>query len=92
MNSRVTEYTVEEMQHLMKNMSKMYDVARVVDPIECRILSFQDDGTVSLNNTCYGIWNAGQKCVNCSSSAACRTGCHQEKSERFNDDVFQIQS
>ena len=70
----------------------MYDLARVVDPIECRILRFQNDGTVTMNETCYGIWNAGQKCTNCSSAAACRTGCHQEKAEKFQDKVFHIQS
>ena len=50
-----TEYTVEEMRSLLNNMSGMYDLARVVDPIECRILSFQNDGTVKMNETCYGI-------------------------------------
>ena len=88
----MTEYTTKEMRSLLKNMSGMYDLVRVVDPIECRILSFQEDGTVSMNETCYGIWNAGQKCVNCSSALACRTGCHQEKAEHFQDRVFHIQS
>ena len=87
-----TEYTVEEMKSLLKNMSGMYDLARVVDPIECRILNFQNDGTVTMNETCYGIWNAGQKCINCSSAIACRTGCHQEKAEHFHNKVFHIQS
>ena len=86
------EYTVEEMRTLLKNMSGMYDMARVVDPIECRILNFQSDGTVTMSETCYGIWNAGKKCINCSSAVACRTGCHQEKAEHFDDKVFHIQS
>ncbi len=89
---RNAEYTVDEMRSLLKNMSGMYDLARVVDPIECRILSFQNDGTVTMNETCYGIWNAGQKCVNCSSAAACRTGCHHSKAERFDNKIFNIQS
>jgi len=87
-----TEYTVGEMRSLLKNMSGMYDLARVVDPIECRILDFNSDGTVSMNETCYGIWNAGQRCINCSSAVACRTGCHQEKAEYFHNKVFHIQS
>ena len=73
-------------------MSGMYDLARVVDPIECRIVKIHDDGKISMNELCYGIWGAEQKCVNCSSAAACRTGCHQEKEERFHDQVFHIQS
>ena len=86
------EYTVAEMKTLLEHMSGMYDLARIVDPIECRILKLQDDGKFSMNESCYGIWNAGQKCINCSSAAACRTGCHQEKDEFFQDQVFHIQS
>jgi hypothetical protein len=59
-------------------MSGMYDLARVVDPIECRILRFQDDGTVAMNESRYGIWSAGRK-INCSSAMACRTGCHLKR-------------
>lgn len=86
------EYTVSEMKTLLEHMSGMYDLARIVDPIECRILQLQDDGKFSMNESCYGIWNAGQKCINCSSAAACSTGCHQEKDEFFQDQVFHIQS
>lgn len=86
------EYSVDEMKELLEQMSGSYDLARVVDPIECRILKFDSDGRVSMNESCYGIWNAGQKCINCSSAAACRTGVHQEKEERFHDQVFHIQS
>ena len=90
MNAKV--YTVEEIRSLLKNMSGMYDLTRVVDPIECRILRFQDDGTVAMNESCYGIWSAGRKCINCSSAMACRTGCRQEKAEHFQDKTFHIQS
>ena len=89
---RATEYTVKEIQSLLDNMSGMYDLARVVDPIECRILEFHHDGTVNMNKSCYGIWNAGKKCNNCSSAMACQTGCRQEKDEFFQDKVFHIQS
>ncbi len=85
-------YTVEEMRSLLDELSGKYDLARVVDPIECRILDFQSDGTVTMSRTCYGIWNAGQKCVHCSSAVACRTGSHQEKAEHFDEKRFQIQS
>lgn len=87
-----TEYTTEEMMTLLKNMSGMYDLARVVEPIECRILGFHDDGTFNMNQSCYGIWASGNKCVNCSSADAYRTGCHQEKTERFQNKIFRIHS
>lgn len=89
---RAAEYTAKEMKTLLDHVSGMYDLVRVVDPIECRILEFGQDGQVSRKDRCYGIWNANQKCVNCSSALACRTGCHQEKEESFEDRLFHIQS
>ena len=89
---RAAEYTGTEMKNLLDSVSGMYDMARVVDPIECRILEFAEDGTISRKERCYGIWKADQKCVNCTSALACRTGCHQEKAEAFNDKVYHVQS
>ena len=91
-SAKSMEYTVAEMKAFLNEASGKYDLARVVDPIECRILDFHDDGRVSMTESCYGIWNAEQKCINCSSAIACRTGCHQEKAEHFQDNVFFIQS
>lgn len=87
-----SEYTVQEMGELLEDMSGMYDLARVVDPIECRILDCGKDGKLSMNDRCYSIWNSDQKCMNCTSAAACHTGCHQEKHEHFNENVYHIQS
>ncbi len=89
---KATEYTVEEMRGFLTEMSDKYSLARVVDPIECRIIELQSDGGINMNESCYGIWNAEQKCINCSSAAACRTGCRQEKTERFQDSFYFIQS
>ena len=80
------------MKALLDEVSGKYDLVRVVDPIECRILEFGSDGQISRKERCYGIWNADQKCVNCSSALACRTGCHHEKMEFFNDQLYHIQS
>ena len=58
---RTKEYTVAEMKNLLENMAGMYDLVRVVDPIECRILQFHDGGRISMNERCYRIWGAEQK-------------------------------
>ena len=38
------EYSVEEIRTFLQEMSGRYDLARVVDPVECRILEFAEDG------------------------------------------------
>lgn len=90
--TRAAEYSVKTMKAYLNEMSRKYDLARLVDPIECRILELHDDGRISMNEACYGIWNAEQKCINCSSAIACRTGCHQEKAEHFQDHDYFVQS
>ena len=86
------EYTVEELKEFLKEMSEKYALARVVDPIECRVIELKDDGRININESCYGIWDSEHKCINCSSSLACRTGCHQEKAEHFKDNYYFVQS
>lgn len=88
----LSEHSVREMRALLAELSGQYDLARVVDPIECRILDLREDGKLGAGERCYGIWNAEQRCINCTSAVACRTGCHQKKIEHFQDQVYSIQS
>jgi len=87
-----TEYTVEELKAVLTQMSEKYTLARVVDPIECRIIDLKDNGRINMNESCYGLWDSEQKCINCSSALACRTGCYQVKAEHFKDKYYFVQS
>ena len=89
---KIGEYKISEMRDFLKKMSGMYDLARVVDPIECRIIEFDDDGKISMGKSCYGIWDAEEKCLSCTSAVACKTGCHQEKTEYFKNHIYRIHS
>ena len=89
---KTAEYTIEEMQTMLGQLSGMYDLARVVDPRECRILGFGGENGIMMQERCYGVWDSGQRCVNCSSAAACSSNCHREKQEFFDDKLFNIQS
>ena len=86
------EYTVRQMEDYLRSMSGSYDLARMVDPIECRVLEIQDDGSVRRSKKCYGVWNSGQRCTSCTSSLACRTGRRQHKMERIDDATYRIES
>ena len=86
------EFTVSEMKKYMDSLQGKYDLIRVVDPEECRIVELNEDGRISRDESCYNIWSAGQRCLNCSSALACRTGCHQTKAEEFHDQLYYIQS
>ncbi len=90
--TRPFEYTVPELKEFLKEMSHSHAMARVVDPIERRVIELNDDGRISMNESSYGIWNSKQKCLNCSSARACRTGCHQKKAEHFRDHYYFVES
>ena len=89
---RTREFSFEGMRAFLEEMTGQYDVARVVDPIECKILDLKADGTVGLTDTCYGIWKADHRCKNCSSASACRMGCHHMKAERLEGQDYYVQS
>ncbi|MEE3422403.1 MAG: EAL domain-containing protein [Succinimonas sp.] len=89
---RSSEYTVQELRAYLKAKSQKHALARVVDPIECRIIELGEDGSVNMTESCYGIWNSKQKCLNCSSALACRTGCPQHKAEHFKDRDYFVES
>jgi len=61
------EYTVSEMRDLLDKMSGMYNIARVVNPMEARVLEIGDDGRVGMSDKCYKVWGADQRCTNFSS-------------------------
>jgi diguanylate cyclase (GGDEF)-like protein len=90
--TKPTAFTVQEMESYLKRMSGAYDLARMVDPIECRVLEIQSDGSVRRSKSCYGVWNSGHRCIDCSSALACRTGRQQHKAERIDDTVYHIES
>ena len=87
-----TEYSTLEMKTMLEHISGMYDLTRVVDPTECRVLEIDEDGHVNRDERCYSVWSSRQRCTNCSSAGACRTGCSQQKAEHFNDHIFDIKS
>lgn len=86
------EYEIKEMKALIESLSGMYDLVRVVDPAERRVLKLGDDGSISMKQSCYCIWDSDQKCANCSSALSCKTGCNHEKAEYFRDSIYNIQS
>lgn len=86
------EYTVREMERYLRQMSGTYDLARMVDPIECRVLEIQADGSVRRSKRCYGVWDSGHRCIDCSSALACKTGRRQKKAERVEGNVYNIES
>ncbi|MDO5135770.1 MAG: GGDEF domain-containing protein [Eubacteriales bacterium] len=78
------EITGEELRRLMKDLKKIFDVVRVVNPYSVQVL---DD---SLKNgapedICYKVWNKNMRCSNCISLKA-RTKFERKTKYEFRED------
>jgi len=88
----VEEYTHQELKHMLDYMKRMYDIVRLVDPVECREVEVDTVGSLHYKNECYAVWNAASRCSNCSSYRACMSNSKQSKTEDFEGNHFTIQS
>ena len=91
-SSQIREYTLSEISQELAFLGQSYDLVRLVDPEECRVLSVAQDGTVTYENECHHVWNSKQRCANCSSYRACMTHITQYKTEIFQQKRFEITS
>jgi two-component system cell cycle response regulator len=58
---------IKEKLSIFKNL---YDSIRIVDPINKKVINFQEDTTKVLEANCYGLWNKEEYCRNCVSMRA----------------------
>lgn len=85
------EYSMADMKHFMGMMEGMYDIVRLIDPVECKELEF-DENHVIHSHPCYDVWSTDHRCKDCSSYRACMSGSRLEKTELFRGTVFHVQS
>ena len=55
---RVEEYTYQELKHMMDYMKRMYDTVRLVDPVECRVITVDTSGELHYEKECFAAWNS----------------------------------
>ncbi|MBR6090481.1 MAG: EAL domain-containing protein [Anaerolineaceae bacterium] len=82
-NNRFKTYSVFEINEILDVLKEQYDIVRLVDVEECRIVEVQDDGSISYGNSCFSIWSRKNRCANCSSLRACLTRSNTEKIEHL---------
>lgn len=91
----MNEYTCEELQKEVKLLQHTFEIVRIVDPVICRILTFQEiNGRLCLvpDGICYDVWNIPYQCINCTSARALKENATQSKCEVTDNCLFQITS
>lgn len=84
---RGEEITREELQNCIRDLRRIFDHVRVVDPYSVEVLSdeLQQEGE---GNVCYKIWQKHHRCSNCISMKAYAEFVRKTKYEFRQEDAF----
>lgn len=80
---KLKEYSVFEINDIVASLRQKYDIVRLVDVEECRIIEVKPDGDLAYHESCFCIWNRKNRCANCSSLRACMTHAATDKTEHL---------
>lgn len=62
--------TLDSLQDNLQFFYKMYDMVRLVDPVQKRVMEFRNHGIGKTCKSCYAYWGNGHICDNCISVRA----------------------
>lgn len=85
-------YSVHQINGVMNDLRASYDVVRLVNVSECRVVDVQPDGNIKYLQECFSIWGRGGRCKNCTSFRACSMHRAVDKQEFLGDDREDIHS
>lgn len=94
-NGRInlTGYSAERVKEMIRFMNQIFDLVRLVDPVETAVITIEDDNTVTrVPYSCFSIWGKNVRCENCSSLCALNGHCSLNKFELLKNDVFYVVS
>ena len=93
--SEIKSYTTAQITEEMNMLACSFDVVRLVNPYECRIVRTLDNTPADNNDecdNCFDVWSVPYQCANCTSARAMLTKHTQSKLEATDDDIFQVTS
>lgn len=74
----------------IKFIEKTYEVMRIIDPINKKVLSYKENKIVETDQTCHYFWSREESCNNCVSTKAYRENDTFIKLEYFKDKVYMV--
>lgn len=84
---------LDSLEIFIQIIGKMYDLVRIVDPSQKKIVLFSGKEAIKLNSAdtkCYSLWHEGKACENCVSARALRENRAIVKIEYDQERVFMI--
>lgn len=87
MNRQIHERDVEAE---LEALRKKYDLVRLVNPEECHTFQVGKDRSYHYGPNCYSVWRSTNRCRNCTSLRALKTGMELRKTEIKDGDLYYI--
>lgn len=88
----MARFTIKEARQLEKSLAPIYDLVRFVDVKDCKVLHFEENGTVWREGRCFTTWGREHRCRHCTSFCADKRSQKFEKDEISGDRVFHVLS
>lgn len=85
-----TEFTKNEAEEFISRQMEENDLVRLVDPVSRKVIDENDAG--GLLESCHSLWGRCDRCENCTSMRALKTGNKYYKIELLNGHTFWVQS
>ncbi len=88
----IPSFKIQEIKQFMKAVDELYDVVRIVDPSECKVIynAADPDKNDAEAEYCHALWGRGKRCMDCASYRAAQSGMIQEKSEISGDLAYKV--
>lgn len=87
----MTNMTKKEIYQFMNELSKVFDIVRLVDVSETAQFYLDESGEpIEAPYRCYAVWNKNQRCENCISAKAFAKKTKMSKFEFVNDETYHV--
>ena len=88
----MARFSIAEARQLEKSLAPIYDLVRFVDAKACKVLHFEEDGSVRREGRCFTTWGRAHRCRCCTSFCADKSQHKMEKDDVANDKIFHVLS
>ncbi|MDD6381922.1 MAG: EAL domain-containing protein [Selenomonadaceae bacterium] len=82
----------QDVGDVLKELGKRYDMVRIVNPEECHTFRMNEDGHMVYGPDCYSVWHSTNRCRDCTSLRALKTGVELHKTEIKDGDLYEVTS
>lgn len=92
MTNQIINPSIQQIIQEITAYDQMYDLIRIVDPIQKKVLRYEDDAWTTEPGYCYDAYQEGHICKNCVSIRAFQTNRTSIKTQFFKDKLHMVTS